>query len=130
MYGNSFKYLVFFPLTWAILRFGARGKSTAIFITAGIAAVGTVFGHGPFGRGDGSGLLGLQIFIGSIASVFLVLASIAEERRNLMGELEEYVENLEGTLKTIRFENESVVIELPAELPRPEAKESRKKRMQ
>lgn len=126
VYGNSYKYVVFFPLTWALLRFGARGKATVIFVTAMIAMFGTVLGHGPFGQPSEPNLLGLQIFIASISVVFLLLASIAEERRRLMGELEEYVDKLEGTLQRIRLESDGAVIHLPAETPHSVPKESRR----
>ncbi len=95
-------YLIFIPLIWSALRFGPRGTSTAIFITAAIAISSTLLGHGPFATSQiEDGLLLLQIFIGSSAIVFLLLASAVKERRTALEALEDHVERLEHALQKI-----------------------------
>jgi integral membrane sensor domain MASE1 len=96
-------YLVVFPLIWSSLRFGPRGKSFAIFATSIIAISATVLGHGPFASADVSAaLLSLQTFVGTIAIVFLVFASVAEERARAREELELYIDKLERVIQESR----------------------------
>jgi len=95
-------YLIFIPLIWSALRFGPRGTSTAIFITAIIAISSTLLDRGPFSTSPiEDGLLLLQIFIGSSAIVFLLLASAVKERRTAIESLKDHVNKLEGALQKI-----------------------------
>ena len=82
-------YLLFPGLTWAALRFGARGAVTSATLVAAVAIFGTVNGLGPFYRDDlASSLIGLQMFVGVSAATFLVLgATIAERRQAVMDAL-------------------------------------------
>jgi len=97
-------YLVIFPLIWAALRFGVRGITLSIFITATIAISATVQGSGPFAAPTVSdSLLGVQFFIGCVTMVFLLLASVSLERKRALEDLNTYVDNLETSLQEMRL---------------------------
>lgn len=103
--GKSFLllYLVSFPLIWTVIRFGPRTTSLALLTTATIAILSTLQGRGPFARIPLSeGLLFLQIFIGTLAAVFLPFMAAIKERTRIVEALEEHVEKLEHALKKIR----------------------------
>ena len=95
-------YLILFPLIWGGIRFGSRGMTIAILTTSIFAVFSTVFGHGPFVTiPPQSGLLFLQIFIGTLTVTFLIFLSIVKERRASMEKLQEHVGELEHAVKTI-----------------------------
>lgn len=70
-------------LIWVAFRFGQREAATAVVALGGIAAFGTVHGHGPFaGPSQNTSLLLLQIFMGIISLTTLVLAAeVGEHKR-------------------------------------------------
>jgi len=77
-------YLVFPPLIWASLRFGARGALSASFALSILAIVGTIQGLASFSPGRLSeGLLLLQSFMGIVAITSIILAAVMAERREL-----------------------------------------------
>jgi diguanylate cyclase (GGDEF)-like protein/PAS domain S-box-containing protein len=76
--------LAFLPLPvlmWAALRFGRRGATAGIALTAVLAIWGTVLGFGPFVIGDlNASLLLLQFYMGVTGLSTLALAVILHER--------------------------------------------------
>lgn len=81
-------YLLFPPLIWAALRFGRRGAVTSTFAASVIAVWGTINGAGPFAAATlHQSLQELQIFMGVIASTFLLLGASMSERRRAHHEL-------------------------------------------
>ncbi|MET0594546.1 MAG: MASE1 domain-containing protein [Polyangiaceae bacterium] len=106
----------FFPLLmWAALRFGPRGATLATFLCAVIAIAGTALGEGPFVRATlHQSLLVLQLFMGIMATTFLVFGASILERRRAMRDLEVAQRGLEtrveeGTLALHRA-NERLVL--------------------
>ncbi|WP_437318105.1 PAS domain-containing protein [Sorangium sp. So ce385] len=75
-------WLTFPALTWAALTWGARGATTAMLPVAVVAIQATTDGHGPFGTPEGFQFALLQQFIGATTVTTLVLAVVADERRN------------------------------------------------
>jgi len=95
-YNSPLLYLVFLPLIWAALRAGPRGTTLGIFLTAFIAATGTLAGHGPFATSDPTNsLFLLQIFVGMTSLTFLLFTSAVEERKDALNGAKEYVTKLE-----------------------------------
>lgn len=111
----SWPYLIFVPLTWGALRVGPRFVTSAIVIVAAIASIGTVMGVGPF-----SGLAGLhdlfflQLFLGTIAMIFLLFVSTVEERKRntqeLVRETRDLREDVEEISEADRAKNEFIAI--------------------
>ncbi|WP_437944956.1 PAS domain-containing protein [Sorangium sp. So ce296] len=75
-------WLTFPALTWAALTWGVRGAATAMLPVAVVAIQATTDGHGPFGTPEGLQFALLQQFIGATTMTTLVLAVVADERRN------------------------------------------------
>jgi signal transduction histidine kinase/ActR/RegA family two-component response regulator len=101
---TSFVYYIFIPLSWAALRTGQRGITLSTLIVSTIAIAATVTGHGPFMQ---SGLVYLQVFLATLASIVIVFASAVEERRRVVETLKEHTHDLEIALQTIRAEDEA-----------------------
>ena len=77
-------YIIFPFLIWASIRFCRIGAVASVFITSVIAIIGTVRGFGPFIIGELSrNLLFLQIFIGVIAIICLITATISHEKHGV-----------------------------------------------
>ena len=77
--------VLFLPLIWAALRFGARGTATAIFVAAVVAVGGTATGHGPFFRaGVFNSLLNLHVTLASGGLGVLVLCAAVTERERAL----------------------------------------------
>jgi PAS domain S-box-containing protein len=75
-------YLTVPVLVWATFRFGQHGAVTALFLTSGLAVLGTAEGNGPFAQPTGqASLLLLQVFMGVIAVTALVMAAVLSERQ-------------------------------------------------
>jgi signal transduction histidine kinase len=81
--GRGQEYILFPPLMWAALRFNVRGSVTSTAFVSLIAIVYTTLHRGPFARPElHDSLLELQIFVGILATTFLLLgASLSERRR-------------------------------------------------
>ncbi|KYF53089.1 hypothetical protein BE04_10070 [Sorangium cellulosum] len=75
-------WLTFPALTWAALTWGVRGAAAAMVPVAVVAIQATTEGHGPFGTPEGFQFALLQQFIGATTLTTLVLAVVADERRN------------------------------------------------
>ena len=75
-------YVIYPALIWAAVRFGQRGTTASLFLTAAIAIAATASGHGPFVEHRSTAdLLALHTFVGIAAVTFLTLAASVEERR-------------------------------------------------
>ncbi|MBI4509840.1 MAG: MASE1 domain-containing protein [Deltaproteobacteria bacterium] len=72
---------------WAALSFQQRGAASATFLVSVISIWGTAVGHGPFPQGTlAERLMGLQVFMGMVATSFLLLAVVVSERNRALGE--------------------------------------------
>lgn len=75
-------YLCVPVLAWAAFRFGPRETATASLLLAGLAAWGTLRGHGPFaGPTQDESLILLQTFMVLTAAITLALATVVADRR-------------------------------------------------
>ena len=80
--GYPLEYLCVPFLIWAAYRFGPREAATATLVLAGIAALGTLHGSGPFAFGSpNESLLLLQAFIGVVAVTTMVFATTLADRK-------------------------------------------------
>jgi PAS domain S-box-containing protein len=69
-------------LLWSALRFGLMGISTSMIVVAVLSVWGAVHERGPFtGSGPLNNVMSLQIFLLFAATPFMVLAVLAEERK-------------------------------------------------
>ena len=79
--GYPQKYVVFPFVMWAALRFGQPGAAVAIFVTLGIAILGTVSGSAPFmGAGPDERVIHLQLYMAVVAISALLLGAVISER--------------------------------------------------
>ncbi len=77
-------------LLWSTLRFGSTGVSTSMIAIAFVSIWGAVHGRGPFTEpGQSVNVLSLQLFLVFLATPFLFLAALVEERRQVERELRE-----------------------------------------
>jgi len=80
--------MVFPSLIWAALRFGSRGATLAICISAGVTIVTTTHHDGPFAYHSIShSVHALQLFVAVSAVSTLLLAAAVAERGRYVGEL-------------------------------------------
>jgi PAS domain S-box-containing protein len=85
-------------LLWSTLRFGSTGVSTSMVAIAFASIWGAVHGRGPFtGPGPLVNVLSLQQFLFFTAAPFMVLAAVAEERR----QSEEAIRESEGRFRLV-----------------------------
>jgi PAS domain S-box-containing protein len=69
-------------LLWSALRFGVLGTSTSMIVVAFLSTWGAVHGRGPFTASEPlSNVLSLQVFLLFVATPFMVLAALIEERK-------------------------------------------------
>jgi len=106
-------YQLFVPLTWGALRVGPRFLLAGVITLAAIASVGTVMGAGPFAGGP-SPLLHLQLFLGTISTIFLLFVAAVEERKRATQELRAHVIDLQEDVEEIseadKAKNEFIAI--------------------
>ena len=82
-------------LLWSVLRFGWIGISSSMIVIFFLSVWGLVHGRGPFyAQGSENSMLGLQLFLISAATPFMMLTSVVEDRK-LAGE---QLETLSGRL--------------------------------
>jgi diguanylate cyclase (GGDEF)-like protein len=73
-------YLVLPALVWTAARFGMRGATLAVLITAHAANLACAMGHGPFAAsGDVHATTALQLALGITVGTTLVLAAMAAD---------------------------------------------------
>lgn len=88
-------YVIFPFTTWAALRFGQRGATTAILLVSGIAIWGTARGMGPFSlESKNDSLILLQTFMGVVSLTMLILAAATIERRKAAEALQQRINDL------------------------------------
>jgi len=81
-------YMVFPSLIWAALRFGSRGATLAICISAGVTIITTTHHDGAFAYHSIShSVHALQLFVAVSAVSTLLLAAAVAERGRYVGEL-------------------------------------------
>jgi len=69
-------------LLWSALRFGSIGTNSAVIVVAFLSIWGAVHGRGPFvEQGPFHSVRSIQLFLISTAIPFMVLAALAQERR-------------------------------------------------
>lgn len=102
-------YLILVPFLWIALRIGPRFMTLAILLHATLALGGTsylILSDG--GLADlGYALLQTQIFVIILSYIFLLLVTIAEERKDTANDLRENVRRLEDAIERIRREDEA-----------------------
>lgn len=102
-------YLILVPLLWIALRIGPRFMTLALFLNAALALGGTAY----LSISDGAlailgqSLLQTEIFIIMISFIFLLLVTVAEERKDTANDLRENVKRLEDAIERIRKEDEA-----------------------
>lgn len=83
-YSPVLLYLLVPLLIWSALRFGATGVGTSMIVIGYLSIRGMVYGVGPFARTDATvNLRSLQLFLFFAATIFMVLAVLAEERKHV-----------------------------------------------
>lgn len=107
--GVPLVYVIFGPLLWLALRIGPRFMTVALFLNAALALTGTVFLARSMGNLDviGELLFQTEVFIIMISFIFLILVSIAEERKDTANDLRHNVKNLESALERIQREDDA-----------------------
>ncbi len=102
-------YLILVPLLWIALRVGPRFMTVALFLNAVLALMGTAYLAYSSGRVSelGNALLQTEIFIIMISFIFLLLVTVAEERKDTANDLRENVKRLEDAIDRIRKEDEA-----------------------
>ncbi len=97
--GISLVYVLILPLIWASLRTGPRGISLALFIITATTLTGVFWGYGPFTESAAEALFDVQTYLGALSLIFLLFASITEERKEAVKALESHVGQLENALQ-------------------------------
>jgi len=102
-------YLILTPLLWIALRIGPRFMTLALFLNAALALGGTAYLSLSTGSIAtlGQSLLQTEIFIIMISFIFLLLVTVAEERKDTANDLRENVNRLEDAIERIRKEDEA-----------------------
>ena len=101
---SQFEYYLFIPLTWAALRTGPRGVTLATVVAVGIAISGTLQGFGPLA---GQGPLFLQLYIGTLCTLFLIFSAIVEDLRVTHLRLQDHIDDLGRTIFKLSSEDEA-----------------------
>jgi len=102
-------YLILIPFLWIALRIGPRFMTLALFLNAFLALSGSAFLLISTGNTSilGYELLQTEIFIIVISLIFLLLVTVAEERKDTANDLRENVRRLEDAIERIRKEDEA-----------------------
>lgn len=102
-------YLILVPLLWIALRIGPRFMTLALFLNAVLALGGTAYLTQESGSLAtlGQALLQTEIFVIMISFIFLLLVTVAEERKDTANDLRENVKRLEDAVERIRREDEA-----------------------
>jgi signal transduction histidine kinase/CheY-like chemotaxis protein len=99
-------YLLFAILFWIGLRLGPRTMSLGLFIITAFGMLGSVIGH-PSPTPLNVQLFADELFMVLIAPIFLILATVVEERRIAASKLHANVSELEDALHKLAIEDQS-----------------------
>jgi signal transduction histidine kinase/CheY-like chemotaxis protein len=102
-------YIILVPLLWIALRIGPRFMTLALFLNAILALGGTAYLTVSSGDSAllGQALLQTEIFVIMISLIFLLLVTVAEERKDTANDLRKNVKRLENAIERIRKEDEA-----------------------
>jgi signal transduction histidine kinase len=106
----SLVYVLLLPLFWIGIRMGMRVTSLALLLNAALILVGSGFGYQAahsLAADTGSRLLQAEILIIILSVIFLILSSIAEERKNAANALHDHVRRLEKAIERISNEDDA-----------------------
>ena len=96
------EYIVFPFVVWAAMRLGVAATAFIVAACDAIAIFATYHGFGPFaGLGAESGLVHLQVFIAVAAATALLLAAVAEQRRNAEEQARAHAQELETLMDAV-----------------------------
>ncbi|HEV2456925.1 MAG TPA: PAS domain S-box protein, partial [Ktedonobacterales bacterium] len=88
-------------LLWAAVRFGPRGITTALSLTALLAIIGAINGVGPFvGPSAQANVFALQLFLISVGMPLFILAAATQERAEVDKALRTSEERYRGVVET------------------------------
>lgn len=102
-YAVPLAYFILVPFIWIALRVGPRFMTVAVFVNAAFAIAGAANGiSGQFSGTLGDRLFQAEIQTALISFIFLVLAGIAEERKDIAKALHKQVGKLQRANQRIR----------------------------
>lgn len=97
-------YFILVPLFWVGLRFRPRSVALALFLSATIAIAGTI--ARTVDPDDFiSRIFNTELFLATISIIFLLFASVVEERRQIADELRRRIVQLQEALERIKKED-------------------------
>ncbi|MES2203321.1 MAG: MASE1 domain-containing protein [Patescibacteria group bacterium] len=105
----AFFYVIMIGLIFAALRTGTRGTTLSLMLFALILVTGILFGSGPSSHTANAAqtLFSTQVFIGVFSLIFLLFATVTEERREAVKKLEQHVGQLETSLERVSYEDQA-----------------------
>ncbi|HUO56425.1 MAG TPA: ATP-binding protein [Candidatus Paceibacterota bacterium] len=105
--GVSLVYVLLLPLFWVSLRAGPRFTTLALFLVAGIAITGTLFGVSAALKPEllGTRIFQVEIFLVILALIFLVLVTIEESRKETLSALNGHVKELQHAFKSLHAQD-------------------------
>jgi signal transduction histidine kinase/ActR/RegA family two-component response regulator len=98
-------YVLLLPLFWIALRLGSRMTTLALALLALIAVVGAISRSGASGLAEA--VFGTELLVAVLAVIYLIAASLAEERNDATATLHIQLLRLERALEKIRDEEEA-----------------------
>lgn len=104
--GVSLLYVLVIPFVWIALRLGPRVMTLALVLSASIAVAGATYTAGSSIL-VGTRVFSTELFYSMFAGVFLLLVTLAEERRLAMATLGTQVIELEKALVQIHNQDEA-----------------------
>ncbi len=103
-------YFILMPLFWIGLRFTPRWMTLALFCMTLVGLAGTgwraAIGAIPL-EGLGQRLFSIEMFLLVMGTIFLIFATVVQERRHANKALQIHVEQLQKALKRIQIEDDA-----------------------
>lgn len=104
----SLVYVLILPLLWAAIRTGPRGTTLALALLSLISTTGVVYGHGPLSTlNNPQTIFLLQVLLGVLDIVFILIAAITEERKDVTNSLAVNIIQLEYAIEKISIEDKA-----------------------
>ena len=104
----SLIYILILPLLWAAIRSGPRGTTLALALLSLISTTGVVYGHGPLSVvHNPQTIFLLQVLLGVLDIIFILIAAIIEERKDITNSLAASVAQLESAIEKIRLDDQA-----------------------